>query len=170
MSLSLKELMHDFTQLHQHEKNVLLHKIGIPAMMLGALILLSWISISIGGKIHIAFSWLAVAGILTFYYRINVKLAAAMTVLLVVMTLIAVWIGYPKPTAFNLILFFVLFFGGLATMFMGHSFEKEGMKVNLRFCHFLAAPLFMTIVIIQALKLESYFELSDLNSSKPKQG
>lgn len=161
MSVSLKQLMHDFGKLHQHERNQLMHKIGIPAMMLGSLILLSWVSISIAGKFHIAFSWLAVAAILTFYYRLDVKIAAVMTVILVVMQLIALWIGYPTPSVFSFLLFIVLFFGGLATMFMGHSFEKEGMKFNLQFCHFMAAPLFMTVMVIKALKLDAYVTLPD---------
>ena len=104
---SLAEQLRDYRLRHTEKANKLTHYIGIPALILGTLILLSWVSVSIAGQWHISFAWIAVIALLVYYYFLNIKLAAVTTVVMIIATLICTWIGYPAPTKFSLTLFLI---------------------------------------------------------------
>jgi uncharacterized membrane protein YGL010W len=164
---TLKALLQEHQREHQNHNNVMAHTIGVPAVLIGALILLSWVSISIASHWHITFSWVAVIAVLAYYYRLNVKLAAVMTIVLAVITLICIWIGYPKPTTFNVTLFIILFVGGAISLFIGHSFETSKDSFQSCLSRLLVAPLFLLIQVLTTLKLTKYVGLED-NSSQER--
>jgi uncharacterized membrane protein YGL010W len=160
----LDDILHEFHKAHQQSKNLMAHRIGLPAVLMGLLILLNWISISLGGALHITFSWLLIAGLLAIYYPMNIKLGAAMTVLLGIMNLIALWIGYPRPSAFGFLVFLILMGGGLAAMWFGHGFEK-GKKITVNIRQLIAAPVFLLLELSHVLKIEQYLDLPKKQST-----
>ena len=156
---SLTEQLIAYRQHHVEKINRINHYISIPAILLSLLILFSWISISIAGHWHITFAWIGVILLLIYYYFLDIKLAVVMTVILIVLTLLCSWIAYPAPTKFSLILFFVLFIGGLLLQFIGHSLEKTKPELLAHLSLLLIAPLFVVIELIIMLKLGKYFGL-----------
>jgi len=120
----LAEQLATYRQQHTQPTNKIVHYIGIPAILISLLIALSWVSVSIAGYWHITFAWLAVLALLVYYFFLDTKLAAVMTVVLILLTLLCSWIAFPAPTKFSLILFLVLFIGGWVLQFVGHTFEK----------------------------------------------
>ncbi len=156
---SLPDQLDEYRQQHSEKPNQLAHYIGIPAIVIGALILLSWISISIAGKWHISFAWIAVIALLIYYYFLNFKMAVVMTVVLFIVTLICTWIAYPTPTKFNLILFLILFIGGWVLQFLGHTLEKAKPPLLGNMASVLIAPLFVVAEFIVMLGFGKYFDL-----------
>lgn len=166
---SLREQLTEYQRQHQNRNNLTAHAIGVPAITLSILLLLSWISISIVTRWHITFSWIAVIIALYYYYRLDVKLAAVMTLVLIVLTLICSWIAYPSPTPFSAVLFVILFFGGWIALFVGHAFENNRPVFTTNLLQILVvAPLSLLIEVIVMLNLSKHFNLDEfiLNNKK----
>jgi len=156
---SLAQQLAEYEQQHQNKTNQLTHYIGIPAIVVGTLILLSWISIGFGATFHVTFAWMAIVLAIVYYYFLDMKLAIAMGIVLVIVNLFCTWIAYPHPTAFSLILFIVLFFGGWALQFIGHSTEKSKPAFIKNLMSFPIAPMYVFIKALRALKLDKHFEV-----------
>lgn len=163
---SLKELLNDYQTQHNNRISVLTHSIGIPAILLGTLILLSWISVSIVARWHITFAWIAIVATLVYYYRLNAKLAAAMSLIFIILTLICTWIAFPRPNTFNIALFIILFVGGWILFFIGHAAEKSKPTFLSSLTQISIAPLFLLIEVLILLKLTHYFDLETLMPSR----
>jgi uncharacterized membrane protein YGL010W len=155
----MKELLDNYHAFHQNRSDQITHYISIPAIIIGSLILLSWITVSIATRWHITFSWIAIILALIYYYRLHVKLAIVMTVVLVILNLICTWIGYPKPTTFSLILFIILFFGGWILLLIGHTLEKNRPPFFSSLSQIMIAPMFLLIEAIRAMNMGKYFNL-----------
>lgn len=162
---SFKEQLNQYAASHQSSSNRLAHFIGVPAIIFGALILLSWISVSFATSWHITFAWIAVILALIMYFRMNVKLACVMTIILVVFVLIASWIGYPKPTVTNVIIFAIFFGGGWVLQFIGNTFEKSKSSIFQSASQLFFAPMFLLVELLKVLKLDGMFDLQDESSS-----
>jgi len=157
-----------YRQQHTQKTNQIAHYIGIPAILIGALLALNWVSISIAKEWHITFAWLLTIGLLVYYYFLDVKLASAMAVVLVILTLICAWIAFPAPGKFSLILFLILFIGGWVLQFIGHSFEK----VKPDFSNILQAvvtPMFILAEFMTMLGIGKYFDLEEAKSDDNNQ-
>ncbi len=163
----LAEQLKQYQAQHTEKTNRLAHYIGIPAIVLGTLLLLSWISVSIAAKWHISFAWIAVIALLIYYYFLDIKMAAVMTVVMVIVTLLCTWIAYPAPTKFGLTLFLILFIGGWLLQFIGHTLEKVKPSFFNTVGSILIAPLFVVAELIVALGLGKYFDLEDRTPPPP---
>lgn len=156
---SLAQHLAEYRQEHSTYIDKMAYFIAIPAIAFGTLMLLSWVSIGLFGSVHITFAWIAVACLVAFYYFLDKKLAAAMAVILIVVTAICSWIAYPHPTGFSLILFLILFVGGWALLFLTNSIGKSKTAVMAIILSFPFALLFLVIKLIRVLKMESHFNL-----------
>jgi uncharacterized membrane protein YGL010W len=165
---SLKEQIDNYSINHQNRSNLIAHYIGIPAIMIGILLLLNWFTISFALNWHLTFSWIAVILTLVYYFRLNIKLACLMTIILVILNLICYWIAYPKPTSGSFILFLVLFVGGWLLQFLGHAFEKTKPAFFASLMQLLIAPLFLLVELLKALHCEKFFDLEPSTKSKTK--
>jgi len=163
----LAKQLEEYRQQHTTATNKLFHYIGIPAIVIGALLLLNWVWVSFAGHWNITFAWIAVIGLLIYYYFLDIKLAVVMTVALVVLNLICYWIAYPRPTTANLIVFLILFIGGWILQFIGHSFEKTKPSFTANISQVFIAPMFVVAEFIVLLGLGQYFNLEEKVSSKP---
>ena len=146
------DMVTGYASAHQHPFNIFVHMIGIPSIMLGILIPLSWISMNVG-SITVTLAHGAMLGFFAFYMTLD-KLIA--TVFLIVALLIAELAGYigVMPIAVSGTIAASLFVGGYIAQFAGHAVEKS-MPVLVRhpIQANLAAPFFTVVEIFKLLGL-----------------
>jgi len=148
----LMDMLTGYAASHQHPFNIFVHMIGIPTIMLGVLIPLSWASADVGG-FTVSLAHVAMLGFFLFYLTLD-KLFAI--VFLVFAFLIAQLAGYiaalPMATAGTVAA--AAFFGGYAAQFVGHAVEKSmPVLVKHPIQANLAAPFFTVVEMFQILGL-----------------
>lgn len=154
---SLNEQLSIYRQQHTKRINVITHYIGVPAIVFAVMMLLSWISITFAAKWEVSFAWISLLATLIYYVLLNVRLALCAMIVMVPMTVIAIWIARPTPTIFSGILFLILFVGGWVLQLVGHFFEKQKPAFLLGITQLLIGPLFVLIEVLKALGLEKHF-------------
>jgi uncharacterized membrane protein YGL010W len=148
----LMDMLTGYAAAHQHPFNIFVHMIGIPTIMLGVLIPLSWASWDLGG-ITLSLAHVVMAGFFLFYLTLD-KLFAI--VFLVFALLIAQFAGYigALPLATSGTIAALAFFGGYAAQFVGHAVEKSmPVLVNHPIQANLAAPFFTVVEMFKILGL-----------------
>jgi uncharacterized membrane protein YGL010W len=148
----LMEMLTGYAASHQHPFNIFVHMIGIPTILLGVLIPLTWAGVEIGG-ISINLAHVAMVGFFLFYLKLD-KLFAV--VFLIFALLIAQFAGYigALPLATSGTIAAVAFFGGYAAQFIGHAVEKSmPVLVKHPIQANLAAPFFTVVEIFKILGL-----------------
>ena len=148
----LMDMLTGYAASHQHPFNVFVHMIGIPTIMLGVLIPLSWIGIEIRG-LSFTLAHVVLVGFFAFYLTLDVLFALVFLVFGFGLTLIAGWIA-PLPIATSGTVAAVLFFGGYAAQFVGHAVEKSmPVLVKHPVQANLAAPFFTVVEMFKILGL-----------------
>jgi uncharacterized membrane protein YGL010W len=148
----LMEMLTGYAASHQHPFNIFVHMIGIPTIMLGVLIPLTWLGTEIGG-VTVNLAHLTMIGFFLFYLTLDRIFAI---VFLIFALLIAQFSGYigALPLATSGMIAAVAFFGGYAAQFIGHAVEKS-MPVLIK--HpvqaNLAAPFFTVVEMFKILGL-----------------
>lgn len=146
----LMEMLVGYAGSHQHPINIAFHLIGIPVIMLGIFIPLSWISFNILG-ISITLSHLTVVGFFLFYLTLDTLFALVFLVIGIIIAQFSLVIGL-QPTSGSIAL--IAFLGGYVLQFVGHAIEKT-IPVLIRHpiqAH-LAAPFFVIVEIFGLLHL-----------------
>lgn len=139
---SFEELSATYQIQHQSQTNRLMHYIGIPAVIFGLFILLSWISINFGVTWRVDFSWIALIAAAIYYFRLgHYKLAIITSLVLIVMLLIAGWIAGPSPSTVGVVLFVIFFVGGCVCLFIGNGMEKSKTALTHSAWEVIIAPL-----------------------------
>ena len=141
---------------HQHPFNIFVHMIGIPTIMLGVLIPLTWIGFEINEK-HFYLAHVVMAGFVLFYLTLDVIFAVAFAIGAYFLTALAVKLGdYPGNTGW--VIAAACFFGGYAAQFIGHAVEKS-MPVLIKhpIQANLAAPFFMVVELFKLAGLRDEF-------------
>lgn len=148
----LMEMLTGYAASHQHPLNIAVHMIGIPTIMLGVLIPLSWMTITVSDYSFTSAQVLVVAFFL-FYLTLDVLFAVVFLVFGFALTVIAAWIG-ALPMALSGTVAAIAFFGGYAAQFVGHAIEKS-MPVLIRhpIQANLAAPFFTVVEMFKILGL-----------------
>ncbi|MCH8059460.1 MAG: DUF962 domain-containing protein [Proteobacteria bacterium] len=148
----LMDMLTDYAAAHQHPFNVLVHAIGIPTIMLGVLIPLTWASVEISG-ITINLAHIAMLGFFVFYMTLDRQFAIAFLVLAMLIAAVAGFIGV-KPMATSGTIAALAFFGGYAAQFIGHAVEKSmPVLVKHPIQANLAAPFFMVVEMFKIIGL-----------------
>ena len=144
----LMDMLTGYAASHQHPFNVFVHMIGIPTIMLGVLIPLSWASVDVGG-IDVTLAHLVVVGFFVFYLTLDRLFAVVFLVAGLLIAVLAGKIG-ELPLAQSAAVAAAAFFGGYAAQFIGHAVEKS-MPVLVR--HpvqaNLAAPFFTVVELFK---------------------
>lgn len=145
----LMDMLTGYAAAHRHPLNIAIHMVGIPVIMLGVLIPLSWGTLEVN-EFRINFAHLALIGFFLFYLTLDWIFALVFLVFGYLLTLLAIAIGDLGTTTSGIIAA-VLFFGGYLAQFIGHAVEKSApvilkhpVQANL------AAPLF---TVVEAFKL-----------------
>lgn len=148
----LMDMLTGYAAAHQHPFNIFVHMIGIPTIMLGVLIPLSWVGISVAG-VEVNLAHLAMLGFFGFYLTLDLMFAIVFLVLVAGMTVFAGWIG-DMPLATSGTIAAICFFGGYAAQFIGHAVEKSmPVLVKHPLQANLAAPFFTVVELFQILGL-----------------
>ncbi len=150
----LLDMLVAYASAHQHPLNVFVHMIGIPAIMLGALIPLSWLAVEVG-SLRFTAAHLLLVGFFLFYVTLDVVFATVFLLAGFLLSVVAAWLGeLPLRTSGTIAA--LCFFGGYAAQFAGHAIEKS-MPVLVR--HpvqaNLAAPFFTVVEIFKILGLRT---------------
>jgi len=152
----LLEMLTGYAAAHQHPLNIGIHLIGIPTIMLGAFIVLSWLDILIDiNDVVVSFNLAHVALLVLFlfYLTLDAIFSVAFLIYAVPIAWIATRIGM-EPLAVSGTVAAIAFFGGYIAQFVGHAIEKSPpvilkhpVQANL------AAPFFTVVEIFGILGL-----------------
>jgi uncharacterized membrane protein YGL010W len=148
----LMDMLTGYAAAHQHPFNIFVHMIGIPTIMLGVLIPLTWVGWEIGG-LGLNLAHVVMVGFFLFYLTLD-KLFAV--VFLIVALVIAQFAGYvgQLPLATSGTIAALAFFGGFAAQFIGHAVEKAmPVLVKHPIQAGLSAPFFVVVELFKFLGL-----------------
>lgn len=148
----LMDMLTGYAAAHQHPVNIAVHLIGIPTIMLGVFIPMTWVTVDIAG-VAVNLAQIALFAIFLFYLTLDRIFAVVFVVFAIAIAQLAAYLGdLPRSTA--AIVAAVAFFGGYAAQFFGHAIEKS-MPVLLKHpiqAH-LAAPFFTIVEVFKLLGL-----------------
>ncbi len=144
----LMDMLVGYAAAHQHPFNILVHMIGIPTIILGVMIPLSWASVEIGGWTLNGAHVVAIAFFL-FYLTLDKLFAVIFLVIAFGIALAATALGtLPRATAGTIAA--LAFFGGFAAQFVGHAVEKAmPVLVKHPIQAALAAPFFVVVELFK---------------------
>jgi uncharacterized membrane protein YGL010W len=148
----LMDMLTGYAASHQHPVNIFVHMIGIPTIMLGVLIPLSWVTIDVKG-VSFSLAHVVVFGFFLFYLTLDALFAIVFLVFGFGLTVVASMIaGLSLGTSAAVAA--VLFFGGYAAQFIGHAIEKSmPVLVKHPVQANLAAPFFTVVEMFKLLGL-----------------
>lgn len=140
----LLEMLVGYAAAHQHPFNVLVHMIGIPVILLGVLIALSWVSIEVE-MFRFTLAHVVIVGLFLFYATLDGVFALTFLVLGIALSWVAGMLA-DLPFATSAAIAAACFFGGYIAQFIGHAVEKS-MPVLVRhpIQANLAAPFFTVV-------------------------
>jgi len=148
----LMDMLTGYAAAHQHPFNIFVHMIGIPTIMLGILIPLTWVSTG-SGVAEVNLAHIAMLGFFLFYMTLDRIFAAAFLIFALLLTKFAMTIG-AMPIETSGTIAAIAFFGGYIAQFIGHAVEqsmpvlvKHPVQANL------AAPFFTVVELFKLLGL-----------------
>jgi len=148
----LMDMLTGYAAAHQHPINIAVHLVGIPVIMLGIFIPMTWVSFEIiDFKLNLA--QITLIAMFIFYMTLDWIFAVVFLILGAAVATLAAKLGsYPQSTA--LIIATAAFFGGYIAQFIGHAIEKS-MPVLLKhpIQANLAAPFFTIVEVFKLLGL-----------------
>jgi len=148
----LMDMLVGYAASHQHPFNVGVHLLGIPTIMLGVFIALSWLNVEIDG-FGFNMAYVAAVGLFLFYLSLDTLFAFVYLVVGLVVALFATEIGRaPLPVSGGVAA--AAFFGGYALQFVGHAVEKSmPVLVKHPVQANLAAPFFTIVEVFGLMGL-----------------
>jgi uncharacterized membrane protein YGL010W len=140
----LMDMLTGYAASHQHPFNVFVHMIGIPMIMLGVLLPLTWASVSISG-FAINLAQVLVVAVFLFYLTLDALFAVVYLVGALLLAVLAAKLG-ASPGNTGWYIAAAAFFGGYAAQFVGHAVEKSmPVLVKHPVQANLAAPFFTVV-------------------------
>ncbi|MEJ2127428.1 MAG: DUF962 domain-containing protein [Woeseiaceae bacterium] len=158
----LMEMLTGYAASHQHPLNIFVHMIGIPTIMLGVLIPLSWVNMDIGG-VTVTLGHVVMIAFFLFYLTLDAVFAIVFLVFAVLIAQLAGYIG-TMPNAQSGMVAAVAFFGGYAAQFIGHAIERSmPVLVKHPIQAQLAAPFFTVVEMFKILGLRDdlFYEVQE---------
>jgi len=148
----LMDMLTGYAASHQHPFNVFVHMIGIPTIMVGVMIPLTWVTVQIDA-FQFNLAHVLIVAFFLFYVTLDVIFALVFLVAAYLLEMLAARLGaFPGNTGW--IIAAVAFFGGYAAQFVGHAVEKS-MPVLVRhpIQANLAAPFFTVVELFNIVGL-----------------
>jgi uncharacterized membrane protein YGL010W len=146
------DMLTGYAAAHQHRFNIAVHFVGIPIIMLGVFIPLSWVRIEIPG-VAFNIAHIAAFGLFVFYFTLDRIFSVVFLIYAVPVAWLATWIG-AEPLPVSGTIAAAAFFGGYIVQFAGHAVErsvpvilKHPLQANI------AAPFFIVVEIFSILGL-----------------
>ncbi len=148
----LMEMLTGYAASHQHPFNIFVHMIGIPTIMLGVLIPLTWVTFAVNG-FTFNLAHVLIVGFFLFYVTLDAVFAIAFLVAGYFLEMLAAKLG-TAPGNTGWIIAAVCFFGGYAAQFIGHAVEKSmPVLVKHPVQANLAAPFFTVVELFKIVGL-----------------
>ena len=148
----LMDMLTGYAAAHQHPFNIFVHMIGIPTIMFGALIPLTWVGWELG-SVSINLAHVAMVGFFLFYLTLDKPFAIVFLVVALVIAQIASYVG-ELPVRTSGTVAALAFFGGFAAQFIGHAVEKAmPVLVKHPIQAGLSAPFFVVVEIFKIFGL-----------------
>lgn len=146
------DMLTGYAASHQHPFNVFVHMIGIPTIMLGVLIPLTWVSISVN-DISFSLGHVLIVAFFLFYMTLDTLFAVVFLAAGFLLEMLAAKLGgYPGNTGW--VIAAAAFFGGYAAQFVGHAVEKSmPVLVKHPIQANLAAPFFTVVELFNIVGL-----------------
>ena len=148
----LMDMLTGYAAAHRHPFNIWVHMIGIPTIMLGVLIPLTWVNFDVGGvTVNLAHG--VMLGFFAFYMTLDKLFAIVFLIFALLIAELARRIGV-MPIEESGMVAAVAFVAGYVAQFLGHAVEKS-MPVLIRhpIQANLAAPFFTVVEIFKILGL-----------------
>jgi uncharacterized membrane protein YGL010W len=145
----LPEHMAFYAAYHRDPRNVATHVVGVPAIVLSLMVLLSLASVPGTG---VSLALVVTAVLLLYYVALDGALGIAMTIVLLPLLWIADRIA-GLGAAPALAVFLVLFVGGWALQLLGHKFEGNRPALTASLFQIFMAPIFLMAEAFFALGL-----------------
>lgn len=140
----LLEMLTGYAAAHQHPVNIFVHLVGIPTIMLGVLIPLTWVGVD-AGPVHLTLAHAVLAGFFLFYLTLDAVFAVTFLACGFLLTLLAQRIG-TLPPAMSGMVAAACFVGGYVAQFIGHAIERSmPVLVHHPIQANLAAPFFTVV-------------------------
>lgn len=151
-SEKLMDMLTGYAASHQNPFNVFVHMIGIPTIMLGVLIPLTWVTFAVNG-FTFSLGHVLVVAFFLFYLTLDRLFAVVFLVGGLLLEMLATKLG-SLPGNAGWIIAAAAFFGGYAAQFAGHAVEKS-MPVLVRhpIQANLAAPFFTVVELFNIIGL-----------------
>lgn len=148
----LMDMLTGYAASHQHPFNVFVHLIGIPTIMLGVLIPLTWVTFEING-FYFSLAHVGILGFFLFYVTLDIVFAFVFLIGGFFLEMLAAKLGsYPGNTGW--IIAAAAFFGGYAAQFIGHAVERSmPVLVAHPIQANLAAPFFTVVELFSLVGL-----------------
>lgn len=148
----LMDMLTGYAASHQHPFNVFIHMIGIPTIMLGVLIPLTWVTFAVN-DVYFSLAHVVVVAFFLFYLTLDVLFAAVFLIGGYLLEMLAAKLGgYPGNSGW--IIAAACFFGGYAAQFVGHAIEKSmPVLVKHPIQANLAAPFFIVVELFNIVGL-----------------
>ena len=148
----LMEMLTGYAAAHQNPVNIFVHMIGIPTIMFGALIPLTWLQTEVSG-VAVSLAHVLVLGFFLFYLTLDKVFAAVFAVFALLIAQFSAWVG-EQPIAISeqspLVLFSAATCCNLSVTLLRKSMPvlvKHPIQANL------AAPFFTVVEIFKILRL-----------------
>lgn len=152
INTKLMDMLTGYASAHQHPFNIAVHLVGIPVIMFGVFIPLSWVGFDLAGM-TINLAHIAAFGMFVFYLMLDRIFGIVFLLYAVPIAWLATRIG-TEPLAISGTVAAAAFFGGYLAQFAGHAVEKS-VPVILKHpvqANF-AAPFFIVVEIFSLLGL-----------------
>ena len=144
----LMDMLTGYAAAHQHPFNIAVHMIGIPVIMLGVFIALSWASVDVG-SISLNGAHVATLMLFVFYFSLDRLFSLAFLLFAAPIAALATRIGL-EPMQTSGAFAAATFVGGYVAQFIGHAVEKSApvilkhpIQANL------AAPFFTVVELFK---------------------
>lgn len=148
----LMDMLTGYAASHQHPFNVFVHMIGIPTIMLGVLIPLTWVTLEIN-DFKLSLGHVLVAAFFLFYLTLDIVFAVVFLIGGLLLETLASKLGAYFGDA-GWVVAALAFFGGYAAQFIGHAVEKSmPVLVKHPVQANLAAPFFTVVELFHILGL-----------------
>jgi uncharacterized membrane protein YGL010W len=144
----LMEMLTGYAASHQHPFNVFVHMIGIPTIMLGVLVPLTWVTFVIN-DFQFSLGHVLIVGFFLFYLTLDLLFAIVFLLASFFLEMLAARLG-SYPGNMGWIIAAACFFGGYAAQFVGHAVEKSmPVLVKHPVQANLAAPFFTVVELFK---------------------
>jgi uncharacterized membrane protein YGL010W len=138
---SLEQQMAFYAAYHRDTRNKLSHFIGVPLIVFGVMLALSWVRVSAGpGELTLAMA--TTAWVLIYYLLLDVPLGAAMIIVLGILLYAADAVAR-MPMMIGVSVFLLAFVGGWVIQLVGHVYEGRKPALVDNLFQIFVAPLFL---------------------------